>query len=380
MKDWKNLLVRETNSIYDAIKVIDASLSQIALVVSAEQHLIGTVTDGDIRRALLKGIDLQSNVATIMGEKCHKATSSSPREEVYAQMLQLGIRHLPIVGPDNTVVGLNAIDDFMTKPKMNIPVVIMAGGLGTRLRPLTDDTPKPMLKIGAKPILETIIDRLIAAGFSEFYIAVNYRSDVIKNYFKDGKKWNVSIKYLEEQESKGTAGALSLLGDNLTDHYLVVNGDVLTQVNFQALVEFHLALKSAITMCVRDYEIQVPYGVVEVDSHKVTSLKEKPKIKYFVNGGMYIVSADAIRQIPSSGKYDMTQLIDNLLLQDHVVSSFPVHEYWLDVGKHDDFQKAALEYEKIFVPPSQKLPNGKNIETPAITVTPKGEGVPLRTK
>jgi NDP-sugar pyrophosphorylase family protein len=224
----------------------------------------------------------------------------------------------------------------------------MAGGLGTRLRPLTDDIPKPLLKVGNKPILETIIRNFAEHGFVNITISLNYKGDMIKDYFGDGSDFGVNIDYVEENKRLGTAGALSLLKENPHEPFFVMNGDLLTDVNFSHLLDFHSFGNSTATMCVREYEYQVPYGVIQTKDSDITSIVEKPIQKFFVNAGIYVLSPSVFNDIPENEFFDMPTLFNILIEKQKKVSSFPIHEYWLDIGRMSDFEQAQSEYFRIF--------------------------------
>jgi len=226
-------------------------------------------------------------------------------------------------------------------------VVLMAGGIGSRLSPLTEICPKPLLKVGHQPVLETIIESFLEHGFHRFMISVNYQSEMIENYFQDGRQWGVSIGYLREKEALGTAGALSLMKENLEHPLIVMNGDLLTKLNFRSLIEFHEGKNVPITMCVREYDFQVPYGVVKLEGSYPTALEEKPVHKFFVNAGVYVINPEVISSIPENKFHNMTDVI-NPMLGKKQVASFPIHEYWIDIGEIEDYQKAHVEYETFF--------------------------------
>jgi len=223
---------------------------------------------------------------------------------------------------------------------------LMAGGLGSRLGELTKDTPKPLLKVGTKPILEVILENFISHGFHRFYISVNYKAEMIRDYFGDGSRWGVEIRYLHEHKRLGTAGALSLLPDNPTLPVLVMNGDLLTKVNFRQLIDFHNETNSKATMCVREFELQVPYGVVQIANHRLRAIEEKPVQRFFVNGGIYVLSPDMLQFIPEDSFYDMPTLFDEIIARGEETSVFPIREYWIDIGRADDFERANDEVYK----------------------------------
>jgi NDP-sugar pyrophosphorylase family protein len=220
----------------------------------------------------------------------------------------------------------------------------MAGGLGTRLRPLTETLPKPMLRVGGRPMLEIILDNFVSQGFKNFFISINYLGHIIQEHFGDGSKFGVSITYLSESKRLGTAGALSLLPEGITENIVVTNGDVLTRLNLRALLDFHNALHSSATICVREFSTQVPYGVVEVADQVVQKIEEKPNVQRLVNAGIYVLNPKLLSQIPKDTYIDMPDLLNSMLKKDQVIGAFPIREYWADIGRVTDLDNANLEF------------------------------------
>jgi dTDP-glucose pyrophosphorylase len=348
MKDWKSTLVSPDTPIVDAIRTISASTLQIALVVDKDNRLLGTVTDGDVRRAILRHISIEEPVKIIMNTSPTVAGKNDDQEKIFAIMKQRDLRHIPVLDDAGRVVGLRVLTDmFDARTKDNL-VVLMAGGIGERLRPLTEDCPKPMLKIGGRPVLATILESLVKFGFQKFYIAVNYKAEMIKEYFKDGARWGVDIQYLHEEEQMGTAGALSLLPKKPEREFIVMNADLLTNVNFQQLLDFHREHKVHATMAVREYGIHLPYGVVRIEDDHLVGLDEKPVQKFFVNAGIYVLEPPVMDFVPSNRFFNITDLFENLIERKLKVTTFPIREYWLDIGKVDDFHRANGEYDEHF--------------------------------
>ncbi len=348
MKDWKKTLISPLQSIVEAMRIIDRSALQIALVVDEQMKLLGVVTDGDIRRGILKGVQLDQPVTRIMAENFTSAQETSSKEEIIALMKGKALNQLPVLNKDGHVVDLKVLVDLINGPKTNNEVVLMAGGLGNRLKPLTNDCPKPMLTLHDKPILEIILENLIQQGFKKFYISVNYKAEMIEKYFGDGTNWGVKISYLKEKKTMGTAGSLGLLPERPQEPLIVMNGDLLTKINFRQLLDFHNAHKALATMCVRNYCFQVPFGVVNIDQHRLCGIDEKPTHHFFVNAGIYVLSPDSLDFIPKEKTYDMPELFQEIVRSDHEVIAFPVREYWLDIGRLDDYEKANTEYHELF--------------------------------
>ena len=348
MNAWKQILVSPATPIREVIRVLDSGSLQIVLVVDPEECLLGTVTDGDIRRGILRGINLDEPAHKVMNPDPILALADDEPEQLLALMQRTRLHHIPVVDDKRRVVGLQLIDELIERKQKNNIVVLMAGGLGSRLRPLTDDCPKPMLKVGNKPLLETILESFSQYGFKRFYISVNYMADKVKDYFGDGKRWGVSIRYLHEDSELGTAGALSLIEEESDLPLIVMNSDILTKVNFQHLLDFHAAHQSVATMCVREYDFQVPYGVVKIEHHRIVDIEEKPVHRFFVNAGIYVLDPTVLDAIPKNTFFDMPSLYQQLISEGKETTVFPVREYWLDIGHIADFDRANGEFARIF--------------------------------
>jgi dTDP-glucose pyrophosphorylase/predicted transcriptional regulator len=349
MNRWKEILISPDITIIKAIEIIDTSSLQIALVVNDTGKLLGTVTDGDIRRAILKGVALANPVSTIMYCEPTIAYGHESREAIIATMKTKQLRQIPLVDEAGCVIGLDVWDDIVNTPKRENLVFLMAGGLGSRLGELTRDCPKPLLHVGNKPVLETILENCKEYGFSRYCISVNYKADMLKEYFGDGSRWGIDIEYIEENKRLGTAGALSLLPERPSLPLLVMNSDVLTKINFKHLMDFHEEHTSVATMCVREYDFQVPYGVVKIDNQKLQGIEEKPVHRFFVSAGINVLNPDVLNFVPKGEYFDMPSLFEKMLKQKIDTSVFPIHEYWLDIGKIDDYERANGEYSGVFL-------------------------------
>ncbi|WP_375105675.1 nucleotidyltransferase family protein [Lysinibacillus fusiformis] len=346
MKKWKKTIVNQNHTLLETMKVIDDSSLQFAVIVDEEQHLLGTVTDGDIRRGILRGEGLDVKITSIMNPNPITAKSGQ-RYHKYKQLMKSKmLKQLPIVDENNRIINILFADNIETTLNKNT-VVLMLGGLGTRLRPLTNDTPKPMLRVGNKPILETIIEGFKQYGYTNFIFSVNYKKEVIQDYFQNGEAFDVTIEYIEEDKKMGTAGALSLLKKRPTKPFFVMNGDLLTQINFDQLMQFHMEYESVATMCVREFEYQIPYGVIETNGTDLVTIKEKPIHRSFVNAGIYVLNPDVLDYIPQDEFYDMPSLFEKLIEKNSKTSVFPIREYWLDIGQIDDFNKANNEVKEL---------------------------------
>lgn len=350
MTHWRSTLLRGTAPLAEAIRIIDASSKQICLVVDGEDRLLGTVTDGDVRRAILKAVPLDAPVERVMNPAPTTLAPEYVREDAVQLMRSKQLHQLPVVDVGGRVVGLVLIDDLMKEGRRaDNWVVLMAGGLGARLRPLTEIVPKPMLKVGVKPLLETTLEGFVQQGFRRFYISVNYLADKVKEYFGDGTRWGCEIRYLEEKEQLGTAGALGLLPERPEKPLIVMNGDVLTKVNFGHLLDFHREHKAAATMCVREYDFRVPYGVVQLEGARINGLVEKPVHSFFVNAGIYVIEPGLLEIVPRDGRqFHMTHLFENALAAGHETAAFPIREYWIDIGQIDDLARANGDYRGLF--------------------------------
>lgn len=348
MNNWEKVLAAPTISIREAIRILDSSGLQIVLIVDEQRRLLGTVTDGDIRRGILKGVGFSEEIGLIMNSNPSTENIDTGDETILRTLRSKVLHHMPLVDENRVVVGLARLDNLIQSAEKGNWVVLMAGGLGSRLRPLTEDCPKPMLLVGRKPLLETILESFIEHGFRRFYISVNYMAEVVKDYFGDGSAFGVEIRYLHETERLGTAGALSLLPERPTKPIFVMNGDLLTKVNFNQLLEFHGKHEALATMCVREYDHQVPYGVVDIEQHRMTGIKEKPLQRYFVNAGIYVLDPKALDMIQPYTFFDMPTLFSALIQKKEETVVFPIREYWLDVGQIADYERANGEYQAVF--------------------------------
>ena len=336
------------STIKDALQTINNGGLQIAIVVDENDSLVGTVTDGDIRRGLLNGLDLNSSVSLVVHKSPSIASVGDTKESILKIALAKKLHKIPLVDELGKLVGIEDIEDIIKPVGKTNRVILMVGGLGTRLRPLTQDTPKPMLKVGNKPILQTIVEKFAEYGFVNITMCVNFNASIIRDYFGDGKEFGVNIDYVLEQKRMGTAGALSLLKERPSEPFFVMNGDLLTNVNFEHILNYHTLNKATATMCVREYDYEVPYGVVKMNDNKIIEIAEKPVQKFFVSAGIYMLSPEILDIIPQDEFYDMPTLFEKAIAQDKNVISFPIHEYWIDIGRLEEYQKANEEYAKVF--------------------------------
>ena len=348
MKPVNNIKLIPQSTIRQALKIIDSGGMQIALVVDQDDRLIGTLTDGDIRRGLLNNLTLDDPIESIVFTAPTVAHLGDSKEEILKKALTKKLRQIPIVDQDHRVIEVQHIEELVRPHQKSNKVILMVGGLGNRLRPLTETTPKPMLKVGNKPILQTIVEKFAEYGFTDIVMCVNYKSHIIQDYFGDGSAFGVTIEYILEEQRMGTAGALSLLTSKPVEPFFVMNGDLLTNVNFEHLFDYHLTHNATATMCVREYDFQVPYGVVNIDGHTIQSIVEKPVHKFFVSAGIYMLSPEVLELIPKNEFYDMPTLFETLVQQQKLAISFPIREYWLDIGRMEEYERANNEYHEIF--------------------------------
>jgi dTDP-glucose pyrophosphorylase len=337
---WRMALLPATATIQEAIQSLDRSGLQIVLVVSGQDKLFGTLTDGDIRRALLKGLTLQSEASQIAHQNPLVAPPEMGREMVLQLMQANRIHQLPVVDRDRNVVGLHIWDEILAPSLRPNMMVVMAGGRGTRLRPHTENCPKPMLEVGGKPMLEHIIERAKAEGFREFVLAIHYLGNMVEDHFGDGSKWGVSIGYLREESPLGTAGALSLLSARPEAPFVVTNGDVMTDVHYGEMLEFHSRHHAAATMAVRQHELQNPFGVVRTNGVEITGFEEKPVYRSHINAGIYVLSPDGLDALQPGQHCEMPTLFDRIRERSGRTIVYPMHEPWLDVGRPDDLKLA----------------------------------------
>jgi dTDP-glucose pyrophosphorylase len=348
MKNYEKILLKETSTIKEALKIIDCGAMQIALVIDSNQRLIGTLSDGDIRRGLLNNLSLDDIIESIISKSPTVCRVEDTKEQILQIAIEKKIYQIPILDNDGKLVGIEEVDELIKPVKKTNKIVLMVGGLGTRLRPLTDNIPKPMLKVGDKPILETIILNFKKYGFINIVLCVSYKAEMIENYFSDGSKLGVNIEYIHEDKRMGTAGALSLIRDKLNEPFFVMNGDLLTNINFEHMMNYHLQNNAISTMGVREYDFQVPYGVVNIQGKNIISIEEKPIHNFFVSGGVYILDKFVLEYIPDDVFYDMPTLFEKLIENKKKSISFPIREYWIDIGRIEEFEKANNEYHKVF--------------------------------
>ena len=339
-EQWRPCLLEQDANIQGAIRCLDQSGFQIAIVVDAENKLLGTITDGDIRRGLLRGLELSSPISMIVHRDPLVLPPTITKDAALKLMQANRIHQLPIVDDTRRVVGLHIWDELGEIARRPNKMVIMAGGKGTRLRPHTEHCPKPLLPVRGKPMLEHIMERARTEGVEHFILAVHYLGHMIEDYFGDGARWNIRIEYLREEQPLGTAGALGLLSSRPAHPLLVTNGDVLTDVRYGEILDFHERLGATATMAVRSHEWQHPFGVVQTEGVNIIGFEEKPVIRSHVNAGIYVIEPRAVDALDHGEYCDMPTLFAKLQAASERTIVYPMHEPWLDVGRPADLEQA----------------------------------------
>lgn len=344
MLNISDIFISADLSAFGAMSIIDSGAAQIALVVDEQRRLLGTITDGDIRRGLLRGETLDSPVERLMNRNFRSASIDDDHIEVLAMMRRDVLRQIPVLDAHKRVVNLILLEELLAPVQLPNAVVIMAGGKGARLWPLTQNCPKPMLPVDGKPMLEILLQRCVACGFRKVFLSVNYLKEQIIDYFRDGKDWGVSIEYLLETEPLGTAGSLQLLPENVQEPFLVMNGDVLTRLNPGQLLRFHDEHQAAATICVREHITTVPFGVVQTNGIELAGFEEKPSYRQLVNAGVYVMHPRLLPLLPPHQVTHMPELLQLAQQAGHRVAVCPIHEYWIDVGRPETLRQAHMEW------------------------------------
>lgn len=347
MKSWQKAILGTEATVSEAIAAIESGSIQIALVLN-DGRLNGIVTDGDIRRGLLRGIPLSGRAIDVMNASPVSASVALPRDERLRLMRQKSIKQLPLIDASGKVVGVETFDELLEAPRYENPVLIMAGGLGERLGALTREMPKPMLHVGGRPLLETIVRNFVQQGFRNIFISVNYKAELIQHHFGDGTTFGASISYIHETERLGTAGALGLFPSPPDLPLVVTNGDILTTINYGALVDFHNATPAEATMAVREHKVHVPYGVVTASEGYLEVIREKPTESWFVSAGIYVIGPNVFRLVDRGVRVDMPSVLERVVASEGRVAVYPIREYWLDIGRVEDFEQAHAEFHEVF--------------------------------
>lgn len=339
----EGLYVSPNDSLRTAIETIGINRNKFVLVLDEQDKLLGSITDGDIRRALLAGFNLDSFSKEIMNRNPVFVQEKTHDSRILEIMSETGIRHMPVISSEMRVVGLITFDEMLIPERISTPVILMAGGKGQRLYPLTKDVPKPMLPVGNTPILGIILEKIRSQGFHDVRISVNYLREIIMDYVGDGQEFGLKVSYLHEDQPLGTAGALASVKHSLNESFIVMNSDLLTQVDLRDLLRFHKLNSAHATIGVREHVVQIPFGVVDVEGTSVVSLSEKPLHRSLVSAGIYALEPDSISSLNINEYCDMPTLLGNLMEHNKNVSAYTIHESWLDVGRPEDLNKAREE-------------------------------------
>ena len=333
-------IIAPSASVREALEAITKNSHQAIMVVDDAGRLAGIVTDGDVRRGLLRGVPLEGAVRDVMNPRPATAEPSISRAEALVLMQRRRLRHLPLVDAGGRLVDVLLLDDLLRPTPLPNVAVLMAGGAGTRLRPLTETVPKPLLSVGGKPLLEILVERLRAAGVQEFFLTVRYKSEMFEAHFGDGARLGVRIRYIREEIPLGTAGGLTRLPGPLTEPFFLVNGDILTKCDIRAMLDFHRRWHADLTVGTVPHTVEVPYGVLEVEGEQLSAISEKPRLDFLINSGVYVVEPSALALIPRDQPFDAPDLIPLLKKAGRPVVAVPIREYWLDVGRVADFTQA----------------------------------------
>lgn len=341
MENTQENIISDTYTVREALAVLDriGIAGNVLFVINKIGQLVGTITDGDIRRGLLRNLDVNSLAIETAKKDFHFVHEKMDKIETIKKFKSQGIRFVPLLNQNKELIKVVNTDNY--KGFLPIDVFIMAGGKGARLMPLTKDCPKPMLKVGNKPIIEHNIDRLIAFGVNNYTISINYLGHVIRDYFQTGENKEISITYVEEKEPLGTLGSISLAPDFSSEYILVMNSDLLTDIDYSDFYEDFKSTGADVSIASIPYYVDIPYAVLETDNdNKVKSLKEKPKYTYYSNAGIYLIRKRVLQQVPFNQFYDATDLIADVIKNKGKVTSYPILSYWLDIGKMPDYLKA----------------------------------------
>ena len=349
MKSWRKAVVGMQATVGEAIAAVESGSIQVALVLDGSSRLLGIVTDGDIRRGLLRGIALSGLATDVMNRNPVSAPATLSRDERLHLMRQKSIKQLPLLDDSGQLVDVETFDELLEAPHYPNPVLIMAGGLGERLGALTRDIPKPMLNVGGRPLLETIVRNVVQQGFKNIFISVNYKAETIVDHFGDGSALGAAIQYVHETERLGTAGALGMLPATPDLPMVVTNGDILTTINYGSLLDFHNGTPAEATMAVREHKVHVPYGVVSASEGYLQAIREKPTESWYVSAGIYVVGRAAFDHVKRGTRIDMPTVLERIVANKGRVAIYPIREYWLDIGRMEDFEQAHAEFHEVFL-------------------------------
>ncbi|WP_340153107.1 nucleotidyltransferase family protein [uncultured Marivirga sp.] len=343
---FKKHLIKQNCTVKEALAKLDLlAADAILFVVDEDQKLVGSLTDGDVRRGLLKDMSINQKVVDFIQPNPKYIIKSNYKVEDLDKFRKANLKVIPVLNDTHQVI--NVINFRFLKSYLPIDAIIMAGGRGTRLKPLTDNTPKPLLKVAEKPIIEHNIDRLISYGIDDFWLSINYLGEQLQNYFKNGESKGVQINYVTEDKPLGTVGAVRSIENLQHDTVLITNSDILTNLDYEDFYQDFLQSEADLSVVTIPYEVLIPYAVLETQEERVKSFKEKPTYTYYSNGGIYLVKKELLNLIPENEFYNATDLMAELIKQERKVKSYPLRGYWLDIGKHEDFKKAQEDFKHI---------------------------------
>lgn len=348
MKNWRDTVVRPDADIRDALRALDKGAQKIALVCDESDRMLAVVSDGDIRRGLLADLHMNDPISAVANTNPRTVRKGSSRNEIKQILASEDINILPILDDENRVVELHTLASISERPELENPVFIMAGGFGTRLKPLTDNCPKPMLPIGDKPILQHMIERMKKQGFRNFFISTHYLPEQIKDHFGDGSALGVNISYVHEEKPLGTGGALGLLPSNIVEKPLILlNGDILTDLDFVEILESHESKGADATMCLREQETSLAYGVVEAVEGNVTGMMEKPTYRHLINMGIYVLSNSCVKSVKRGLRIDLPSLVEQRIQAGLTVNAYTFYGQWIDIGQMNDYVRAQSNFKAL---------------------------------
>lgn len=346
--DISPFILRLQSTLEEVMKMIEDNKKGIVFILDENSRLKGSISDGDVRRAILKGNTVKSKAMEVMHTSPIALDEGYADDEAQLLLKEKDLKLIPIIDDSGQVKKIVSHKLDEDQQVISNPVVLMVGGEGKRLSPLTDDTPKPLLKVDGKPILQIILEKLFLSGFRNVFLCTGYKSEAIEQFCEDGSKFGLSIKYFREDKKLGTIGAVKYLEDSLKEPFLVMNGDLLTMLNFKNILDFHLQMDSELTIGSKEYSYTIPYGVLELEGIDVQKVIEKPSVNYRVSAGVYVLNSSILKYIPKGEYCDITELMEDVLSHNHKVSAFPIEEYWLDIGQPQDYDKANSDYNDYF--------------------------------
>ncbi len=342
--------IYEDDSVRKAMSCIDKLQMGSSVIINRGGTLVGTVSDGDIRRGFLNGISIDAAVKEIMNINPVFFNPDFTEVEAETSFIKNHIKLIPVIDVSNRlVVGVLSYNIYKYPPITDHAVVLMVGGEGARLAPLTDEIPKPLLKVGGKPILQIILERLSLYGFQNIFLCTRYRGDAIKEFCGDGTRFGLNINYISEEQKLGTIGAVKYLEGKLHKPFILMNGDLLTLLNYKNILDFHLDNKSDLTVGSKEFKYSVPYGVLHTDGIKINSIVEKPIFSYRINAGIYVLNPSLLEIIPKDKYFDITDLMSKMFEMQARITAFPIEEYWLDIGQHQDYKQANDDFYNFFI-------------------------------